>query len=244
MTNIINIRVNGGQRVVSARELHAFLEVKTDFTDWCKRMFDFGFEEQKDFTSILGKSTGGRPSVDYALTIDTAKEISMLQRSEKGKQARRYFIDCEKALIAAVPALPSRKELAKMVLDLENENERLGIENAKMLPRSEFVDTVFATDGLIAMSQVAKVLKLDFGRNTLFQMLREKGILFKSNNEPKQVYVNKGYFELKEKLIKRTNHPDKVVLQTYVTQTGLGYIAKALGVITIQDTARVPLINA
>ncbi|MGJ1431587.1 antA/AntB antirepressor family protein [Sphingobacterium spiritivorum] len=56
-------------QVVSARELYEFLEVKTDFTDWCKRMFDYGFEEDKDFTSILRKSTGGRPSVDFALAL-------------------------------------------------------------------------------------------------------------------------------------------------------------------------------
>lgn len=87
---IINIIEKDGRRIVSARELHTFLEVRTDFTNWCKRMFEYGFIEGQDFTPILEKSTGGRPSTDYGLTLDCAKEISMLQRTDKGKQARQY----------------------------------------------------------------------------------------------------------------------------------------------------------
>ena len=96
MKELINITEKGGQQVVSAREPYIFFEIKTDFTHWAKRMFEYGFEEEKDFTSFLTESSGGRPSTDYALTLDTAKEISMLQRSGKGKQARQYFIAMEK----------------------------------------------------------------------------------------------------------------------------------------------------
>ncbi|WP_448529193.1 antA/AntB antirepressor family protein [Raineya sp.] len=96
-----------GSQVVSARDLYDFLGVKTDFTDWCKRMFDYGFEQGQDFSPILRKSTLGRPSIDYALTLDTAKEISMLQRSEKGRQVRRYFIECEKRLRSGMLQLPN-----------------------------------------------------------------------------------------------------------------------------------------
>jgi anti-repressor protein len=78
MNEIIKITDKEGQQIVSARELHEFLEVKTDFTEWCKRMFDYGFEEGKEFTPILGKSTGGRPSVDYALTLDCDKAYIMI----------------------------------------------------------------------------------------------------------------------------------------------------------------------
>ncbi len=87
-----------GELAVSARDLHRFLNVGRDFTNWCKQMFEYGFEAEKDFSPILAKSSGGRPKSDYALTLDTAKEISMLQRSEKGRQARRYFIQAEKEL--------------------------------------------------------------------------------------------------------------------------------------------------
>lgn len=86
-----------GNSVVSGRDLHDFLEVKTAYKDWFPRMCEYGFIDGKDFSSILSESTGGRPRVDHAMTLDMAKEISMIQRTEKGKQARQYFIEVEKA---------------------------------------------------------------------------------------------------------------------------------------------------
>ena len=85
-------------RAVSARELHEFLGSKEQFTDWIIRMLDYGFEENLDYMVFHKnmknlKPLGGRPSKDYFLSIETAKEISMLQRTEKGKEARRYFIE-------------------------------------------------------------------------------------------------------------------------------------------------------
>ena len=98
MKELIKVTTNDkGQQLVSARELHEFLEVKKDFTDWFKyRVAQYGFEENLDFTPILGKSTGGRPSKDFAIKIEMAKELSMVENNEKGKQARKYFIECEK----------------------------------------------------------------------------------------------------------------------------------------------------
>lgn len=114
--------------------------------------------------------------------------------------------------------------------------------NGKLQQRTQFVDLVFSTDELITISQAAKLLKLPIGRNDLFKTLREKGILFKNSNEPKQEYVTKGYFEIKEHKIQRPDHPLKIVLQTYVTQKGLAYIAKILGVV-IPDTNKIPILN-
>ena len=92
------------------------------------------------------------------------------------------------------------------------------------------------------MGQVAKVLQLEKGRNTLFKILREKGILFKNSNEPKQEHVTNGYFKLKEKYVPRENHSQMVIMQTYVTQKGLAYIAKTLGVVA-PETQKIPLLN-
>lgn len=98
MNNLIKVQQNNnGENVVSGRELHKFLEVKTDYKDWFPRMLRYGFEEGLDFSSFLSESTGGRPSQDHILKMDMAKEISMIQRSEKGKQARQYFIRIEKS---------------------------------------------------------------------------------------------------------------------------------------------------
>lgn len=102
MTELIKITTNeSGSQVVSARELHQFLEIDTRFNDWITRMMSYGFVENVDYQVLLKNEynlSGGRPSTDYALTLDTAKEISMIQRTEKGKLARQYFIECEKKL--------------------------------------------------------------------------------------------------------------------------------------------------
>ncbi|VEJ44932.1 antA/AntB antirepressor family protein [Bartonella vinsonii] len=89
-------------QAVNARELHTFLEVKSEFRNWIKnRIEEYGFLENKDFISfakILAKPKGGRPSTEYHITLDMAKELSMVERNEKSRQARRYFIECEKKL--------------------------------------------------------------------------------------------------------------------------------------------------
>lgn len=89
-------KMKNGEILVSGRELHSFLEVVTEYKDWFPRMVKYGFAESIDFSAILSESTGGRPKQDHALTLDMAKEISMLQRTGKGKQARQYFIEVEK----------------------------------------------------------------------------------------------------------------------------------------------------
>jgi len=91
---------------VDARQLHAFLEVQTRFTDWlARRIEEYGFVEGTDYVEVLLKNEqnpeGGRPSKEYALTLDMAKELSMVERNDKGKQARQYFIECERRATTA-----------------------------------------------------------------------------------------------------------------------------------------------
>lgn len=95
MKELIKITEQNGNRAVSARELHKFLEVETPFRKWIDRMLEYGFEESKDY-SRADIFVRGNQAKNFALTIDTAKEISMLQKTEKGKEARRYFIEMEK----------------------------------------------------------------------------------------------------------------------------------------------------
>lgn len=104
MQQLIKITEQNGNRAVSARELYEFLEVKTDFSDWCKRMFEYGFDENIDFSLLKIGERNAHNKIDYALTIDTAKEISMLQRTDKGKEARRYFIEMEKVATNQIEA--------------------------------------------------------------------------------------------------------------------------------------------
>ena len=97
MEQLISLTNEKGAQMVDARELHTFLEIGKFFSNWIKdRIDEYGFEEGKDFLPKLAKSTGGRQKKEYLLTLDTAKELAMVERSEKGKQARRYFIEVEK----------------------------------------------------------------------------------------------------------------------------------------------------
>lgn len=95
MEEIIKITENKGQKAVSARELHKFLEIETPFRKWIVRMFEYGFAENEDFGRV-DIFVRGQKINDYALSMDCAKHIAMIQRNEKGKKARRYFIEIEK----------------------------------------------------------------------------------------------------------------------------------------------------
>lgn len=127
MNELIKINETDGKQSVSARELHEKLEVKTSFKDWINRMIAYGFEEGKDFCSFLSESTGGRPNKEYAISIDMAKEICMIQRSEIGKKFRQYFIECEKKLVEVVKEIPytAKVESAKLLHEIGNEYKGL-----------------------------------------------------------------------------------------------------------------------
>lgn len=114
-----------GGEVVSARELHEFLEVQTEFPKWCSRMFEYGFIENQDFTEVIAKnddnSKGGRNTlIEYALTIDCAKHISMLQRTDKGKQARQYFIDRDNQLRKVETLQPDLSHFTTLLAEQKN----------------------------------------------------------------------------------------------------------------------------
>ena len=152
MKELIKITEQNGKRAVSARELHQFLEVETRFNDWISRMLQYGFSKNIDYqaVSVLLKneynSKGGRPETDYALTIDTAKEIAMIQRTPKGKQARQYFIEMEK------------QALSKMI----NTNYLQRVDkNAVSAKRLEVVNEIRNYLRWGDMSKVAKELKID-----------------------------------------------------------------------------------
>lgn len=128
---LIKITTNeNGEQLVSGRELHEFLEVGTPYHIWFPRMVDYGFSENVDFTSFeqkCSKPSGGRPLHDHAMTLEMAKEISMIQRSEKGKQARQYFIQVEKEYKEIQKKLPNTREAIQQLLlqGVEEVNQRV-----------------------------------------------------------------------------------------------------------------------
>lgn len=142
MKELIKVQNHEGKNIVSARDLHAFLGIRTDFTDWCKRMFEYGFVENKDYSIILLKNeekVSKSNPIDYLLTLDTAKEIAMIQKSAKGREVRNYFIDCENALHQVVGAIANAqaKTLAnqKDSFELLQELEKIKQEYAQVFKR-------------------------------------------------------------------------------------------------------------
>lgn len=146
MSELIPIQDRDGIQAVMGRDLHKFLEVSERYTQWFARMEEYGFLAGQDFIRETGKSTGGRPSVNHIINLDMAKEISMIQRTEKGKQARQYFIECERR--AKDPAQLSPEELmARAIkvadstikeLEAKTADQALALEAAK--PKVEYYD--------------------------------------------------------------------------------------------------------
>ncbi len=237
------------RQLQDARELHQFIEIQQKFADWIKgRIEKYGFIEKEDFFIILGKSSGGRPTTEYGLTIDTAKELCMVENNEKGRIARRYFIECERKAKAApaAPQLPTAVELAKWFLEANARAEKLEIDllrqetRANVLadlvddlkPKADLMEKVIEqSNECIDVGQAAKILALPYGRNKLFEVLRQRGIFFKERNEPQQKYIKAGYFRLKEKWIERNNHDGFCVVKVLITQKGLSWLAQELEVV-------------
>jgi len=235
MTELISIKEYKGQKVINARELHYFLESRRDFSTWIKdRIEKYGFIENQDYSTFT-KIVERAKRIEYALTIDTAKEIAMVEGNDKGKQARQYFIECEKKLQNKAIDFSNPDTVLQLAQNwAESEKKRLEAEKTiKVLqPKADLMDKVMDTDDKIDIGQAAKILKLPFGRNIMFSKLRKNGIFFKNKNEPKQEYIARGYFELKEKFIERNDHPGFVVIKVLVTQKGLDFLSKLFGVVS------------
>ena len=226
----MTINYDGNEPTVSARELHKALEVNTDFNHWFTRMCEYGFEDGKDFATFLSESTGGRPSQDAQITVDMAKEIAMLQRTEKGKEVRKYFIQIEKEWNSPERVMARALTIANKTI------ETLKIENSEMKPKALFADAVAASNSNILIGDLAKLIKQnghDIGQKRLFDWLRDNGYLIKygsSRNMPTQLAMNLGLFKVKESTFSNPDGSVRITKTTKVTGKGQQYfINKFLG---------------
>lgn len=224
MEELIKVNTNENlEPVVSGRELHKMLEVATAYKDWFPRMCEYGFIEGQDFSSFLSESTGGRPAVDHLIKIDMAKELCMIQRTEKGKQARQYFIQIEKDYNSP------EKIMARALQIAQKEISSLKIECASMKPKALFADAVSASHTSILIGELAKLIKqngVDIGQKRLFDWLREQGFLMKSGsskNMPTQRSMEQGLFEIKESSYMNSEGVTVVTKTTKVTGKGQIY---------------------
>lgn len=232
MVELIKIRDNGREKVISMFDLYTFLEINSQFNHWCKRMFEYGFEDGRDFSPILAESNGGRPMKDYSITLDCAKEIAMLQRSEKGKQARKYFIECEKKLKEGqAPKMLSPKELALLVIKAEEEKEQamLQLEQANktilvQAPAVQYVNEVLQAQNTHSTTTIAKELGL--GAITLNKMLRDKGVQYMHEGHwvLYHKYQNRGYTKTKTHTYIDSEGKSKTQITTVWTEAGRKFI--------------------
>lgn len=223
MENLIAVNYEGEQPTVSGRELHEALEIKTAYKDWFPRMCEYGFTEGEDFCSKLSESTGGRPATDHALTIPMAKELCMLQRNEKGKMFRQYFIKVEEAWNS--PEMVMKRALEFAHRRVEELTAKIMTDAPKVL----FAQAVEASKSSILIGDLAKLLKqngVETGQKRLFEQLRQEGFLMKggtSHNMPTQRSMEMGLFEVKESTINNPDGSVRINRTTKVTGKGQTY---------------------
>ena len=203
MNELLRVNYDSDRITLSARELHEFLQIETPFKKWFLRMAEYGFNQNFDYRQVMDKNVqnpkGGRPSTDYEITLDMAKEIAMIQRSEKGKQIRQYFLELERKWNSPEAVMNRALEYSRKQVNA------LLAENASLKPKALFADAVATSHTSILVGELAKILKqngVDMGQKRLFAWLREKGYLIKRQgtdyNMPTQKSMELGLFEIKE----------------------------------------------
>lgn len=221
MNELIKVNYDSDRPTILGRDLHEFLEVKEKYTDWFKRMCEYGFIESVDFmgfSQISEKPQGGRPSQDHQLTIDMAKEICMLQRSEKGKIARQYFIQLEKAWNTPEMVMSRALKVAeKQLKQLQMINASLTVDNQIMKPKAEYFDELVDRNLLTSFRETAKQLQVK--EKAFIQFLMDKKYIYKDKKGKIMPYAekNKGLFEVKETFNEKTNWSG---IQTLITPKG------------------------
>lgn len=226
MDELLKINYDADRITLSARQLHEFLKIGTKYNDWFKRMCEYGFNENLDYRAITQKRVTAQGNettyIDHEITLDMGKEIAMLQRNESGKEARKYFIEVEKQWNS-----PERV-IARGLIESQKMIENLNQQVIEMKPKAEFFDAVADSKTAIPMADVAKVLNYKrFGRNNLFELLRNKKILM-NNNQPYQKFVDCGYFRVIEQKYTKPNGDTAINIKTLVYQKGVNYIKKLL----------------
>lgn len=224
---LIKVTVKGDQQLVSARELHNKLEVKTRFSLWAKQNFKH-FREGVDFTSVvtttLVNNGAERKLQDYALTIEMAKHLAMMSGTEKGYQVRDYFIKVEQAWNSPEMVMKRALEIADAKV------KALETENAVMRPKALFADAVSVSETSILVGELAKLLKqngVEIGQNRLFAWLRRNGYLISRRgndyNMPTQRSMDLQLFKIKETSIQHSDGHVTVNRTPKVTGKGQQY---------------------
>ena len=216
------ITVNFDTQTVSARELHKTVGSTERFSSWFERQLQYGFIENTDYVGCKKFNTLANQELqDYELSVDMAKHICMVQKTEKAKEVRQYLIDLEKAWNTPEQIMARALRVAEQTIS------SLNTKVLEMKPKADFFDAVADSKTAISMNDVAKVLAIKgMGRNNLFEFLRDEGILDKFN-VPYQRYVDCGWFRVIEQKYMKNGEP-QVSTKTLVYQKGVDAIRKRI----------------
>jgi len=224
MNELMSVNYTQDEPTVSGRELHEFLEVKTKYKDWFPRMTEYGFIEKQDYTLVAQKRATNNPKnpmtdmMDHQITIPMAKELCMIQRSEKGKQARQYFLAIEKAWNTPEMIMSRALKMAEYKINhLEVENSRLLVANTVMQPKAEYFDELVDRNLLTSFRDTAKELKVQ--EKIFIQFLLDRKYIYRDRKGKLKPYAEKNdqLFELKEARNEKTGW---VGTQTLITPKG------------------------
>lgn len=232
MNQLITIELKDDNAVVSARQLHKTLEVKTRFSQWVEQNFKM-FQEGEDFTSVVGTTVVNNGAVreiqDYAVTLRMAEHLAMMSKTPKGYEVREYFIQVEKDFNSP------EKIMARALRIADNKIHKLEAQMEADKPKVLFANAVSASQTSILIGDFAKLLRqngLDIGQNRLFIWLRENGFLINrkgdSWNMPTQRSMDRGLFEIKERTHHEPNGTMRISKTTKITGKGQVYFMEKL----------------
>ena len=247
MNELISITTNEvGEPTVLGRDLHEFLGVTTRYNDWFPRMVEYGFTEGKDFNLLKneqvrfeGNREVTRELIDHLLTIDMAKELAMIQRTDRGKQARQYFIQVEKDYnspekIMARALRIAEKELSTLRLETKIQAQQI----AELQPKATYYDLILQCPSLLSVTEIAK----DYGMAAkgLNKILHEQGIQFNQSGVwfLYSKYQDKGYTSTKTQNYNRPDGTQGSRVHTYWTQKGRIFLYGVL-----KDLGYLPLVE-
>lgn len=236
MNELLRVNYDSDRITLSARELHEFLGVKSKYADWFKNISAYGFEENIDYRTISKNLENGGRKKDHEITLDMAKEIAMIQRSEKGKQVRQYFLELERKWNSPEAVMNRALEYSrKQVQALLQTNEKLELENKmkdqqlnELKQKADYYDQILQSKSLVLISQIAK--DYGYGAPTMNKKLHELGVQYKQGGQwlLYSKYQNKGYTHSRTINITRSDGRSDVRMQTEWTQKGRLFLYELL----------------
>ena len=240
MNELLRVNYDSDRITLSARELHEFLGIKTKYKDWFPRMVAYGFDENVDYRTMAQKRATAQGNEttynDHEITLDMAKEIAMIQRSEKGKQVRQYFLELERKWNSPEAVMNRALEYSrKQVQALLQTNEKLELENKmkdqqlnELKPKADYYDQILQSKSLVLISQIAK--DYGYGAPTMNKKLHELGVQYKQSGQwlLYSKYQNKGYTHSRTINITRSDGRSDVRMQTEWTQKGRLFLYELL----------------